>query len=108
MENKVALITGASGGIGEAFGHVLAADGHDLVLVARRDQELHRVKGVITSKHPVSVHVIALDLNEAGAVDALVAEMRPQPGSGHCHQQCGLWPRRPFGGTPAERAIANG
>src|SRR5258705_13372126 len=75
MENKVALITGASGGIGEAFGHVLAADGHDLVLVARRDQELHRVKGVITSKHPVSVHVIALDLNETGAVDALVAEM---------------------------------
>jgi short-subunit dehydrogenase len=75
MENKVALITGASGGIGEAFGHVLAADGHDLVLVARRDQELHRVKGVITSKHPVAVHVIALDLNETGAVEELVAEM---------------------------------
>ena len=51
MENKLALITGASGGIGEAFGHVLAAEGYDLVLVARRDQELHRVKGVITSKH---------------------------------------------------------
>lgn len=75
MENKVALITGASGGIGEAFGHVLAADGYDLVLVARRDQELHRVKGVITSKNPVAVHVIALDLNEAGAVEALVAEL---------------------------------
>src|SRR5689334_19856710 len=75
MEKKVALITGASGGIGEAFGHVLAADGHDLVLVARRDQELHRVKGVITSKHPVSVHVIALDLNAAGAVEALAVEM---------------------------------
>ncbi len=30
---------------------------------------------MITSKHPVSVHVIALDLTETGAVDALVAEM---------------------------------
>jgi len=75
MEYKLALITGASGGIGEAFGHVLAAEGYDLILVARRDQELHRVKGVITSKLPVAVHVMALDLNEAGAVDALVAEM---------------------------------
>ena len=75
MENKLALITGASGGIGEAFGHVLAAEGYDLVLVARRDQELHRVKGVITSKLPVAVHVMALDLNEAGAVETVVAEM---------------------------------
>ena len=75
MENRLALITGASGGIGEGFGHVLAADGWDLVLIARRDQELHRVKGVITAKHPVAVHVISLDLNGAGAVEALAAEM---------------------------------
>ncbi|MBL8638699.1 MAG: SDR family NAD(P)-dependent oxidoreductase, partial [Alphaproteobacteria bacterium] len=75
MDIKLALITGASGGIGEAFGHVLAAEGYDLVLVARRDQELHRVKGVITSKVPVAVHVIALDLNESGAVESLMAEL---------------------------------
>jgi short-subunit dehydrogenase len=75
MENKLALITGASGGIGEAFGHVLAAEGYDLMLVARRDQELHRVKGVIAAKNPVNVHVAALDLSETGAVEALVAEM---------------------------------
>lgn len=75
MENKLALITGASGGIGEAFGHVLAAEGYDLMLVARRDQELHRVKGVIAAKNPVNVHVTALDLSETGGVEALVAEM---------------------------------
>lgn len=75
MENKLALITGASGGIGEAFGHVLAAEGCDLILIARRDQELHRVKGVITAKHPVAVHVLAIDLSASGAVDYLMAEM---------------------------------
>jgi uncharacterized protein len=75
MENKLALITGASGGIGEAFGHVLAAEGYDLMLVARRDQELYRVKGVIAARNPVAVHVIALDLNETGAVETLAADM---------------------------------
>ena len=75
MENKLALITGASGGIGEAFGHVLAAEGYDLVLVARRDQELHRVKGVIAAKKEVQVHVVALDLSGSGATEALAAEL---------------------------------
>jgi short-subunit dehydrogenase len=75
MENKLALITGASGGIGEAFGHVLAAEGYGLVLVARRDQELHRVKGVIAAKNEVLVHVVALDLSESGATEALAAEL---------------------------------
>ena len=75
MENKLALITGASGGIGEAFGHILAAEGYGLVLVARRDQELHRVKGVIAARHEVPVHVISLDLNENGAPEILAAEM---------------------------------
>ena len=75
MENKLALITGASGGIGEAFGHVLAAEGYGLVLVARRDQELHRVKGVISARNAVPVHVIILDLNENGATEALATEL---------------------------------
>ena len=75
MENKLALITGASGGIGEAFGHVLAAEGYGLVLVARRDQELHRVKGVIAAKNEVPVHVVALDLSESRATEALAAEL---------------------------------
>ena len=75
MENKLALITGASGGIGEAFGHVLAAEGYDLVLVARRDQELHRVKGVIAAKKEVQVHVVALDLSGSGATEALAVEL---------------------------------
>ena len=75
MDHKLALITGASGGIGEAFAHVLAADGYGLVLVARRDQELHRVKGVVLSKHEVPIHIVALDLGEPGAAEALLGEL---------------------------------
>ena len=75
MEKKLALVTGASSGIGEAFAHVLAAEGYGLILVSRRDQELHRVKGVLVSKYAVPIHVVALDLCEAGAVEKLAREM---------------------------------
>ncbi len=75
MENRLALITGASGGIGEAFAQLLAAEGFGLILVARRDRELHRVKGVIASKHSVPVHIIALDLNDRNAVEKMAEEL---------------------------------
>ena len=54
-DRPLALITGASGGIGEAFAHVLAAEGYGLVLAARRTSELNRVAGVVTSRHDVPV-----------------------------------------------------
>jgi hypothetical protein len=72
---RLALVTGASGGIGEAFAHVLAAAGYALVLTARQERELNRVRGVIAAKHQVPVIVIAMDLGEAGACDRLAGEL---------------------------------
>ena len=48
MRGRV-LITGASGGIGEAFAMLLAGEGYSLGLVARNEGELNRVKGVISA-----------------------------------------------------------
>jgi len=73
--DRLALVTGASGGIGEAFAHVLAAEGYSLVLTARQDRELNRVRGVIAAKHQVPVTVIAMDLGAAGACDRLAEEL---------------------------------
>jgi len=75
VRGKLALVTGASGGIGEAFAHVLAAEGYALVLTARQEQELNRVRGVIAAKHQVPVTVIAMDLGAAGACDRLASEL---------------------------------
>ncbi len=75
QHDRLALVTGASGGIGEAFAHELAAAGYALVLTARQEQELNRVRGVIAAKHQVPVTVIAMDLGDAGACDRLASEL---------------------------------
>lgn len=74
-ERRLALITGASRGIGEAFAHVLAKDGCDLVIVARSEGELHRVSGVVGSRHEASVTTVPFDLREPHAGAALAREL---------------------------------
>ena len=73
---RLVLITGASGGIGEAFAHLLAGENCDLVLSARNDNELNRVRGLILAKHPERiVTVIAGDLSRADAGAILESEL---------------------------------
>lgn len=72
---RLALITGASRGIGEAFAHLLAGHGYRLVIVARSESELNRVSGVITSKHDASVVPLTFDLSQAEAGAALGKEL---------------------------------
>jgi hypothetical protein len=63
----VALITGASSGIGKSFAEQLAAIGLDLVLVARRRQRLEALAAQLTAKRGVDVTVCQIDLAEADA-----------------------------------------
>jgi short-subunit dehydrogenase len=68
MSSPLALVTGASSGIGQAFAERLAADGHDLIVVARRRERLEGLKLRLEAAREVSVEVLVADLAaEAGA-----------------------------------------
>ena len=74
-----ALITGASGGIGEALARVLAAAGHHLVLVARSEDKLGVVADELRATHGISVDVLAADLALPAAGTELANRLGDQP-----------------------------
>lgn len=71
---KVTLITGASSGIGEAFARALAADGHDLVLVARSEEKLRVLCDQLKTEHKITAHFVAIDLIDFEADKRLFEE----------------------------------
>lgn len=71
---KVALITGASSGIGKELAKIHAAKGGDLVLVARREKELSELKNNLESEHKVSVLLITKDLSNIKTPAEIFAE----------------------------------
>jgi short-subunit dehydrogenase len=75
IRRPVALITGASAGIGAEFARVFAQHGHRLVLVARREQRLHDLADQIAATGQPRPHVLAIDLGRHEASKEIAAEL---------------------------------
>ncbi len=60
---KLALITGASSGIGYAFSQLLAEKDFDLIVVARDTHKLHEIETNFSEKYKIKVYPLALDLS---------------------------------------------
>jgi len=74
--NNVALITGASSGIGLEFARIHAAKGGDLVLTARRQSRLEELEAELEQQHGITVIIITKDLSLPGAAEELYLELR--------------------------------
>lgn len=74
--SKLALVTGATSGIGRAFAERLAADGYDLVLVGRRTERLDE----FVAAHPeVKVRTVAADLSTTDGIEEVARICATEP-----------------------------
>ncbi|MGB9963556.1 SDR family oxidoreductase [Halobacterium hubeiense] len=73
LDGDVAIVTGASSGIGEATVRVLAREGADVVLAARRRERLESVADDVAAEHGVETHVVPTDVTDETEVRSLVA-----------------------------------
>jgi short-subunit dehydrogenase len=101
--SRLAMVTGASSGIGEAFAERLAEDGWDLVLVARRRDRLEELAARLTGEHGVSARVAKADLADEDQLRALCTEAAETP-LGLLVNNAALAHYMPFAELPVEPA----
>jgi uncharacterized protein len=101
-----ALITGASSGIGLELADLLAAGGHDLVLVARREQALRQLGDDLQRRHGIKASVVMADLAKPEARARLAAGIaRAGTEIGILVNNAGFGLRGAFVETPVERDL---
>lgn len=98
--SKLALITGASSGIGQAFAERLAADGYDLVIVGRRQERLEQ----FADSHPqTTVRAVVADLSTPVGIDTVAGICATEPVT-MLVNNAGVAHYMPFAELPADKA----
>ena len=69
----VAVITGASSGIGESFARILSSQGFDLVITARRKERLESLAAELKQKHSITVEIITGDLSQPESMEKIAS-----------------------------------
>jgi short-subunit dehydrogenase len=75
MARRLALVTGASAGIGAAFARIYASNGYDVALTARRAERLDELSGELALRYGVEALTIPADLAQPGGVDEVLGRI---------------------------------
>jgi len=75
-EEKVALITGATSGIGEAFARRFAKEGYNLIITGRRKEKINSLASELKEKFHISVDVFIVELSNTDNVEFLIEKIK--------------------------------
>jgi hypothetical protein len=102
-ERPIALITGASSGLGAEFARQLAASGHDLILTARREDRLNSLADELRARYGVTVEVLPADLADPTGLRQVEARIAAHEGLGLLVNNAGFGVRGYFAETDIGR-----
>ncbi|KVV52013.1 short-chain dehydrogenase [Burkholderia territorii] len=80
LEGKVALVTGASSGLGQRFAQVLSQAGAKVVLASRRVERLKELRAQIEAEGGAA-HVVSLDVTDVQSIKAAIAHAETEAGT---------------------------
>src|SRR5437870_2274007 len=83
LKGRVAAVTGGSKGIGKAIARALAAEGVDLLLLARGQEQLDKAADEIRKESGVRVTTVAADISKADSVKAAAESAKAHLGTVH-------------------------
>jgi short-subunit dehydrogenase len=102
MTNRLAVITGASSGIGETFARSLAGEGCDLCITGRRVEKLESIANDLRQQFNISVEVIVADLSTDSGIHQVEDWIKTHPRIDLLINNAGFGIRSQFANKPAD------